>query len=117
MKDKRNLVLEKSYAFALRIVRLYKYLTEEKREYVMSKKLLNAGTEVGARVKAAQEAEVGGGFAREMRTALQKCSETQFWLNLLHDSDYLDDPKFKSIYDDSVELWRMLTSIVTKVGG
>lgn len=117
MNEKRNLVLEKSYAYALRIVRLYKYLTEVKHEFVMSKKLLNSGTEVGARVKAAQEASVGGGFAHEMRTALQRCSESQFWLKLLRDSEYLEDREFQSIYDDSVELWRILTSIATKVGG
>ncbi len=117
MSDKPNLILEKSYAFALRIVRLYKYLADEKHEYVMSKKLLNSGTDVGAHVKSSQEAEVGVGFAREMRVALQKCSETQFWLQLLHDSDYLDAHQFQSIYDDSVELKRILGSIVKRVGG
>jgi four helix bundle protein len=117
MSDKTNLILEKSYAFALRIVRLYKYLADEKHEYVMSKKLLNAGTDLGAHVKSSQEAEIGSGFAREMRLALQKCSETQFWLQLLHDSESLGAQQFQSIYDDSVELKRILSSIVRRVGG
>ncbi len=117
MEEKTNPVLEKSYTFALRIVRLYKYLCDEKTEYVMSKKLLNSGTDLGAHVKSAQEADVGTGFAREMRIALQKCSETQFWLQLLYDGGYLDAHQFQSIFDDSVELRRMLISIVKKVGG
>ena len=108
----QKVVLEKSYHFALRIVRLYKYLSEEKREFVLSKQALLAGTYIGAHVKAAQEAESKAGFTHEMSAALQKASETEYWLQLLHDGEYLDQKAFDSIHDDCRELARLLTSIV-----
>src|SRR5436853_7744266 len=107
-----KVTLEKSYRFALRIVRLYKFLSEEKKEFVLSKQVLLAGTDIGARVKAAQEAESKAVFAHEMATALQRASQTQYWLQLLRDAEYLDEKAFASIHDDCVELIRLLTSIV-----
>ncbi len=106
-----NAVLTKSYAFALRIVRLYKYLCDDKKEFVMSKTLLTAGTQIGARVKAAQEAEGYGNFIHEMKVALQRASETEYWLELLRDSDYLETKEFDSIHADCVELMKLLTAI------
>lgn len=107
-----NVILEKSYRFALRIVRLYKFLAEEKKEFVLSKQVLLAGTAVGAHVKAAQEGESKAVFVHEMSTALQRASQTQYWLQLLRDAEYLDEKAFASIHDDCVELIRMLTSAV-----
>lgn len=107
-----NVILEKSYRFALRIVRLYKFLSEEKKEFVLSKQALLAGTGIGAHVKAAQEAESKTVFAHEMSAALQKASQTQYWLHLLRDAEYLDEKAFASIHDDCVELIKLLTTIV-----
>ena|SRR2546425_10787600 len=107
----KNIVQDKSYAFALRIVRLYKWLCEE-REFVLSKQVLIAGTYIGAHVKSAEEAESKAGFAHEMSVALQKASETEYWLQLLRDGEYLDQKSFDSIHTDCVELLKLLTSIV-----
>jgi four helix bundle protein len=107
-----NVILEKSYRFALRIVRLYKFLTEEKKEFVLSKQVLLAGTDVGAHAKAAQEAESKAIFIQEMSVALRRASQTQYWLQLLRDAEYLDEKAFASIHDDCVELIRLLTSTV-----
>jgi four helix bundle protein len=108
----QNVIQEKSYNFALRIVRLYKYLCDEKKEFVLSKQVLIAGTYVGAHIKAAQEAESKSVFIHEMSIALRKASETEYWLQLLHDSDYIDDKAFESIGADCTEIMKLLTSII-----
>ncbi len=108
----QNIVQEKSFIFALRIVRLYKYLCAEKQEFVLSKQILIAGTYVGAHVKSAQEAESKSVFAHEMSIALQKASETEYWLQLLHEADYIDDKAFDSIRADCIEVMKLLTSII-----
>ena len=107
-----NIILEKSYKFALRTVKLYKYLTELKKEFVMSKRLLSDGTDLGAHVKAAQEAEGRAGFIHEMSAALQKCLRVEFWLQLLHESEFLDEREFASMNADNLEIFSLLTSIV-----
>jgi four helix bundle protein len=107
-----NIILEKSYTFALRTVRLYKYLTEVKKEYVISKRMLADGTDLGAHVKAAQEADGRSGFIHEMSAALQKSSRVEFWLRLLRDSDFLDEKEFDSMNSDNQELFSLLTAIV-----
>jgi four helix bundle protein len=112
-----NTILEKSYRFALRIVRLCKYLREQHNEFILSKQLLLAGTYVGARVKAAQEAESKNVFIHNMSSALEKASETEYWLKLLHDAGYLDIKSFDSIHTDCKELLRLLTSIVKTARG
>ncbi len=112
-----NIVLEKSYKFALRIVRLYKYLTEVKKEFVMSKEMLIAGTRIGASVKEAQEAESKPTFAYDMQTGLKYTSRTEFWLRLLRDSAYLDDKEFASIDADREEIRKLITSIVKSSKG
>ncbi|MGH9844459.1 MAG: four helix bundle protein [Blastocatellia bacterium] len=107
-----NIVLDKSYKFALRVVRLFKYLTDEKKEYVLSRKLLNDGTDLGAHVKAAQDAIPGGGFVHEMSAALQNSSKVDYWLHLLRDGDFLDESQYDSISADNEELFALLTTIV-----
>lgn len=106
-----NPALEKSYKFALRIVKLYKYLTDEKKEFVMSKSLLSRGTAIGERIKSAQEAESRGVFASEMGAALRNASATEFWLNLLHESGFIDEKQHESMLADCKELLRLLTKI------
>jgi|SRR5262244_2832908 len=106
-----NIVLEKSYKFAIRIVKLYKYLTEEKKEFVMSKSLLSRGTAIGERIKSAQEAESRAVFASEMGAALRNASATEFWLNLPHANGFMDDREHDSILNDCKELLKLLTKI------
>ena len=113
-EEKRNPVVEKSYAFALRIVKLYRYLCDEKHEYVLSKACLQAGTHIGAHVKEAQQAGPRAIFHSEMSRALRKASETEYWLQLLHDGGYLEERMFASIHADCVELMKILTPIVKK---
>ena len=107
----RSIVVDKSYEFALRMVRLYKYLADEKKEFVLSRNALTTGTMIGARAKAAQEAESRSGFSYEMNLALQKASETEYWLQLLHDGNFLDDEAFHSIHANCVELIKLLKAI------
>ena len=106
-----NIILGKSYKFALRIVKLYHYLADEKKEYVLSKSLLTAGTNVGAHVKAAQEAESKSDFFHEMNLALKDASKTEYWLQLLLDGGLLDEKQFNSIHPDCEELIRLAKAI------
>ena len=105
-----SVIVEKTYQFALRIVKLYVYLTT-KPEYILSKKVLDNGTDVGAHVKAAQEAESRGIFANEMSVALRKASKTEFFLQLLHDGGFLEEKEFTSIHADCLEILKILTAI------
>lgn len=107
-----SLVMEKSFSFALRIIKLYKYLCDEKTEYVLSKAVLNSGTNIGKHVKEALSGESRQVFITEMAVALKKVSETEYWLELLRTGDYLDEKAFSSINEDCQELIRILTSIV-----
>jgi four helix bundle protein len=106
-----NPILTKSYQYALRTVRLYKYLSDEKREFVLSKQLLFTGTQIGAHVKAAQEAESRGGFFHEMQLALQEALRQEYWLQLLNESEYLTPPQFDSMHADLLELIKLLKKI------
>lgn len=110
MKD--NIVLNKSYSFALRIIKLYKYLIAEQKEYVLSKQVLRSGTAVGALIKEAEHAQSKADFINKMNIALKEANETEYWLMLLKDSDYLDEKSFQSIHSDSSELIKLLASIV-----
>jgi four helix bundle protein len=108
----KGIVHEKSFAFALRVVRLYKYLCEEKREYILSKQLLRSGTAVGALVREAEHAESKSDFIHKMAIALKEANETQYWLELLYQSEYLNIQGYESINNDSLELIKLLVSIV-----
>jgi four helix bundle protein len=110
MKD--NPVLEKSFAFALRIVKLYRYLVEEKKEFVLSKELLISGTHIGKHVKEAVNAESRQIFIQEMGIARRRSSETEYWLELLFQADLLSEREFNSIEADREEIFKLLTSIV-----
>ncbi len=106
-----NIVLEKSYSYALRTVRLYQYLTGGKGEYVLTKEALKTGTDIGAHVKAAQEAETKTVFAKEIFVALRQASKNEYWLNLLRDAGLLEEKEYKSIHADCEELIRLLKAI------
>ena len=107
-----SLIEERSYAFALRVVNAYKYLTTAKGERVMSKQLLRSGTSVGAMMHEAKFAQSRADFVSKVSIALKEANETQYWLRLLHDSGYIDDATFVSMFDDAQQVTAILVSIV-----
>ena len=110
MKD--SILFTKSKAFALRIVRLYKYLREHK-ESVIAKQMLRSGTSIGANIAESRYAQSKTDFVSKLQIALKEASETEYWLGLLQDAELVDSsPAFDSICDDCTELIRMLTASV-----
>ncbi len=110
MKD--NIIRDKSYAFALRIVKAFKYLSDEQREFVLSKQLLKSGTAVGALVREAEYGQSKADFIHKMSIALKEANETEYWLSILKDSGYMEERSFLSIHTDCTELIKLLTSII-----
>jgi four helix bundle protein len=105
-------VKELSFAFALRIVKLCRFLEQQRKEYVLSKQLLKSGTAIGALVREAEHGESRADFIHKMAIALKEANETLYWLELLYQSQFLDMEGFDSINSDAVELLKLLTSIV-----
>ena len=106
-----SIVFEKSKRFAIRIVKLYKYLCDEKKEVVLSKQLLRSGTSIGANIAEANSAFSKKDFLAKMYIAFKECSESKYWLELLHETDYLTQSEFDSINADCTELQKLLSSI------
>ena len=106
-----SIVGEKSFVFATRIVKLYKYLVSEKFEYVMSKQLLRSGTSIGANVREALQAQSKRDFLSKISIALKEATETQYWIELLHVSEYIGDLEKASIWNDCDVLVRLLVTI------
>ncbi len=109
---KENVVKAKSFAFALRVVKLAKYLQCEKKEFVLSKQVLRSGTAIGALVREAEHAESKADFTHKMSIALKEANETLYWLELLHQSNYIVESSFEAIRVDSEELIKLLVAIV-----
>ncbi|MGA2297589.1 MAG: four helix bundle protein [FCB group bacterium] len=109
---KENILLDKSYNFALRIVKLYKYLVEEKKEYVLSKQILKSGTSIGANINEAQSGETMNDFIHNLGISLKELKETSYWLRLLKDSGYIEEKSFNSIYKDNEEILKIITKII-----
>lgn len=107
-----NVVGEKSYAFALRIVRACVYLRERKKEYVLSKQLLHSGTSIGANVEEAIQAQSRKDFIAKLCIALKEACESDYWLRLLHDANLLTKEQSGSLRKDLAELMRLLTAII-----
>ena len=107
-----NIIEKKSFDFAIRIVKLYKYLCDKKKEYVLSKQVLRSGTSIGANVTEAQQAQSKADFISKISIALKETTETKYWLRLLNASDYLSDNEIKSILSDCVEIEKILTTIL-----
>lgn len=107
-----NLVLDKSKAYAVRIIKLYQYLTEEKREFILSKQLLRSGTSIGANGREAYRAQSRADFVSKLSIALKEAEETAYWLELLFETNYITNEQFKSIYSDNEELIKLLVSII-----
>jgi four helix bundle protein len=108
------LVYEKAYKFAIRIVNAHKYLTQEQKEYVLSKQLIRSGTSIGANIAEANGAISQADFSAKMSIAYKECLETKYWLSLLKDTGYIPEKAFNSIYDDADEIGKILFSILKK---
>ena len=107
-----NLIEQKSFDFAVRIVKLYKHLCESKNEYVLSKQILRCGTSIGANICEAQQAQSKLDFISKLSIALKESSECEYWVKLLYATDYLTEKEYKSLLNDCVEIERILTSII-----
>ncbi len=109
-----NIIEKKSFTFAIRIVNLYKYLTSDKKELIMSKQLLRCGTSIGANVSEAEKGQSRADFTAKMNIALKEANETYYRLRLLNATGYLDNKMFESIESDIKELVAILTAICKK---
>jgi len=109
---KENVLRDKSYQFALRIVKLYKYLSDEKKEYVLSKQILRSGTSIGANVEEANQAQSTADFIHKLSLALKEAFETSYWLRLLRDSEILSEKQANSVLEDCEELQKLLTASI-----
>ena len=109
-----SLVYEKAYKFAIRIVNAYKYLTQEKKEFILSKQLIRSGTSIGANIAEANGAISPAEFSAKIYIAYKECLETKYWLSLLKDTGYIDDKAFQSIYENAEEISKILFSILKK---
>ena len=113
-----NLILEKSKAFALRVIKLYQFLSDEKKEFILSKQVLRSGTSVGANAKEAVNAQSKADFYAKMYIAYKEANETEYWLELLHESGFIEKNAFESIYSDCKEIIKILAAITkTQKGG
>ena len=108
----KSIIGDKSMAYAIRIVRLYRYLTDEKHEFVMSKQLLRCGTSIGANTKESKNAQSRNDFLNKLNIALKEADETEYWLELLYKTDFLDQNQYLSIQNDTNEIIKILTSII-----
>ncbi len=106
-----NVVQTKSYAFAVRIVRLYQHLSSSKKEFVLSKQVLRSGTSIGANVEEAIGGQSRADFIAKLSIAYKEARETSYWLRLLKDTGYLTDAEFESIHTDAEEVCRIIGSI------
>lgn len=109
---KENVVKNKSFAFAVKVIRLYQFLCEHKREFVLSKQLLRSGTSVGAMIREAEHAETKNDFKHKMGIAQKEINETIYWLELLKETDYLSIEQFENIHSDAIEIIKLVTAIL-----
>lgn len=112
-----NVIQEKSRAFAISIINCYRFLNEEQHEYVMSKQLLRCGTSIGANTRESRNAQSRNDFLNKLNIALKEADETDYWLDLLHTTDYLDDNMYDSLENDCSEIIKILTSIIKTLKG
>lgn len=107
-----NVTYTKAYNFAIRIVKAYQYLCEEKKEYVLSKQMLRSGTSIGANIAEANGAISDADFSNKISIAYKECLETKYWLSLLKDTGYISEKSFQSMPEDADELGKILFSIL-----
>jgi four helix bundle protein len=111
-KGTQSIIARKAYAFALDIIKIYKQLTLEAKEYVLSKQLLRSGTSIGANVNEAISSESKRDFVHKLGIALKEARETSYWLNLLKDSSYINYDNFQILHNNCLEIIRILSSII-----
>jgi four helix bundle protein len=109
---KENVIKKKSFDFALRVVKLYQYLIDSKKEFVLSKQVLRSGTAIGALVFESEHAESSADFIHKLSIALKESNETEYWLRLLQKSNYISIKEFESLNSDLTEILKLLTSII-----
>ena len=109
---KNNLILEKTKKFAIRIIRLYQHLNKEKQEYTLSKQLLRSGTSIGANAKEGINAMSKKEFISKFNISLKEANETEYWLELLYETDYINENEYASINKDCVETIKIITAIL-----
>ena len=109
---RKSILKDKSFKFAVRVVFLYKYLCEEKKEYIMSKQTLRCGTSVGAMVREAEHSESKADFVHKLAIAQKEINETIYWLELLNLTEYISNKEFDSINADAIELIKIITASI-----
>jgi len=113
--DKENIVLDKSFIFAVRIVKLYKYLCEEKKEFVLSKQVLRCGTSIGANIEESIGGQSDKDFLSKLEISFKEARETAYWIRLLAATDYITQEQVDSLLSDTEELKRILAKIILTV--
>ena len=113
--DKENIIAEKSFEFAIRIVNLYKFLTTEKKEYELSRQLLRSGTSIGANVAESLKGQSRADFNSKLNIALKEANETEYWIRLLYKTGYLNDIEYESIWGDVNDIISILVAIIKKI--
>ena len=111
MMENSNIIVDKSMAFAIRIVNLYKYLKYDKKEHILSQQILRSGTSIGANIKEAIQAQSKADFRAKMYIALKEASETEYWLTLLKETNFITSKQGESMLSDCLELLKILTAI------
>lgn len=109
---KQNLVYNKAFKFSIRIIKLYQFLRNNKHEYILSKQIIRSGTSIGSNIKEATQAQSKKDFLNKINIALKETVETEYWLELMKESNFVSEESFKSIYEECKELYRILSSIV-----
>ena len=112
LRMENNIIKEKSFKFAVNIVNIYKYLMDEKKEFVLSKQILRSGTSIGANINEALQGQSKKDFLSKMNISLKECVETMYWIELLYETKFIDEKVKQSLYDDCFELKKILASIV-----
>ena len=112
MEKRENVLRDKSYKFALRIVKLYKHLAEDKREFVLSKQILRSGTSIGANIAEGNQAQSKPDFVHKLSIAHKESFETEYWLCLLRDGEFITEKQAESLIIDCQEVQKILTSSI-----
>lgn len=112
---KENIIKDKSFEFAIRVVRLYKYLVKEESEFILSKQLLRSGTAIGAMMREAEHAESTKDFLHKLNIGLKEVNETKYWLDILFATKYINKKMYESINKDCEELLKLLIASVKTI--
>ena len=112
MNERRNILRDKSFAFAVRIYKLYQYLVEKKKEFILSKQILRSGTSIGANVREAYNASSKSDFIYKLSIAQKETDETIYWLELMKEVDLLTKKEFESIRSEALELLKIIRSSI-----